>query len=96
MRIGVELKIDVKKLDKARFYVGEKCTYATMTVFIDTNKQDHFQQNGLIKQKTNKDENVEMPILGGAKVFWQDEQQVDSHREQPKGFKSQEDEDVPF
>ena len=43
--IGVNLSIDVSKLDKSRLYKGAKGTYANLTVFIDSNP-DQFGKNG--------------------------------------------------
>jgi len=36
MKIGVNLKIDVTKLDKSRFFKGAKGTYADLSVYLDT------------------------------------------------------------
>ncbi len=77
-KIGVSLKINVLKLDKARFHVGAKGTYCDMTVFINLDEQDQFKQNGIIKQKTEQGEDVEMPILGGATIFWESEPRVNN------------------
>lgn len=76
-KIGVSLKIDVTKLDKARFHIGKKGTYADLTVFINLDEQDQYKQNGLIKQSTEKGEEVEMPILGGASIFWESDPKQD-------------------
>ena len=39
MKVGIELKIDVTKIDKQRLYRGEKGTYLTMTAFVDLNEK---------------------------------------------------------
>ena len=39
-KIGVSLKIDVSKIDKARLFKGAKGTYLDATVFIDMSQLD--------------------------------------------------------
>ena len=77
MKIGVNLKVDVSKLDKSRFFQGKKGTYVDLTTFIDTEKAGEYGDNGTIAQSTSKEERqngVKMPICGNAKVFYKDEQ----------------------
>ena len=72
--IGVNLSIDVSKLDKLRLYKGAKGTYANLTVFIDSNP-DQYGKNGGIKEQATKDERdqkVKMPFVGNATIFWSD------------------------
>ena len=64
MKIGVEVQIDVKKIEKARLYAGAKGTYLTMTTFIDLDEKDQYENNGFISHKKNKDEQNNTPILG--------------------------------
>lgn len=72
MKIGVEVQIDVKKIEKARLYAGAKGTYLTMTTFIDVDEKDQYDNNGFIAHKKGKDEEGNPPILGNVKVFWSD------------------------
>ncbi len=72
--IGVNLSIDVSKLDKSRLYKGAKGTYANLTVFIDSNP-DQYGKNGGVKEQATKDERdqkVKMPFVGNATIFWSD------------------------
>lgn len=69
MKFGVDLKIDVSKIDKERLYKGDKGTYLSMTVYVDTDTKDQYGNNGMITHKKNKDEQ-KAPILGNCKVFW--------------------------
>lgn len=74
-KYGIELQIDVKKIDKARLYEGKKGTYLTMTAFIDVDNKDQYDNNGMIVHKQTKEESeskTQTPILGNAKVFWSD------------------------
>ena len=82
MKVGIELKIDVKKIDKARLYKGEKGTYLTMTAFVDLDQVDQYDNNGMITHKKEKDEQGNTPILGNAKVFWRDQQQAPQQQPQ--------------
>ena len=72
MKIGVEISIDVKKIEKARLYQGQKGTYLTMTAFIDIDNKDQYDNNGMVVHKKEKDETGQTPILGNCKVFWND------------------------
>lgn len=75
MKVGIELRIDVTKIDKARLYKGEKGTYLTMTAFVDLDQVDQYDNNGMITHKKEKDEQGNTPILGNTKVFWKDDVQ---------------------
>ncbi len=73
-RYGISVKIDVTKIDKNRLFKGQKGTYLDLTTFIDTEKQDQYNNHGFISQATNKEEQqqkIQTPILGNVKVFWQ-------------------------
>lgn len=75
-KVGVSLKIDVTKIDKARLYKGQKGTYLDATVFVDLDEEDQYGQNGMITQNVSKDERdagTRGEILGNCKVFWRDE-----------------------
>jgi len=78
MKIGIEVNIDVKKIEKARLFVGKKGTYLTMTTFIDTDNPDQYDNHGFIAHKKTKEESEQKtntPILGNCKVFYTDQQQ---------------------
>ena len=85
MKIGVEVQIDVKKIEKARLYAGAKGTYLTMTTFIDLDEKDQYENNGFISHKKNKDEQNNTPILGNGKVFWKDQQQAPQQQAPQQG-----------
>jgi hypothetical protein len=75
MKIGVSLKIDVTKIEKARLYKGEKGTYLDCIAFIDIDQKDQYGNNGFIAQSVTKEEKVagmQGPILGNSRVFFQD------------------------
>ena len=75
-KVGVSLKLDVTKMDKARFFKGAKGTYCDATVFIDLDELDQYGNSGMITQdvtKEERDQKVQGQILGNAKVFWRDD-----------------------
>ena len=75
MKIGVSLKIDVSKIDKARLFKGQKGIYLDATAFIDLDQLDEYGNSGMITQDVSKDERaqgVKGNILGNSKVFFKD------------------------
>ena len=82
MKLGVELNIDVTKIDKARLYKGKKGTYLTMKVFVDPDNADQYGNNGMITHKKAEGEE-RAPILGNCKVFWKDDKQQQQGYQQP-------------
>jgi hypothetical protein len=82
-KIGVSLKINVSKIDKARLYVGKKGTYLDATVFIDLDELDQFGNSGMISQSVSQEERqagTKGEVLGDSKVFWRDEGQAPQAR----------------
>ena len=77
-KIGVNVSIDVKSIDKARLVNHDNGkTYLNMTVFIDPTSPDQYGQHGMVTQdvsKAEKDQGVKGPILGNVKVFWKENQ----------------------
>jgi len=76
MKLGISVSIDVKKIDKARLFEGQKGLYLDLTTFIDTDETDQYDNHGFISQSTTKEEraeNIQTPILGNVKVFYKEE-----------------------
>ena len=105
MKIGVSIRIDVTKIDKARLYKGEKGTYLDLTTMIDLDQKDQYDNNGFIAQSTTKEEReqgVQTPILGNSKVFWRDDNAQQrppvssTNVKQPNPQAAPFDDDVPF
>lgn len=72
-KIGINISIDVSKIDKTRLFKGKKGTYMDLTTFIDTKNPDQYEQHGFVSQSTSKEEReagVKTPILGNCKVFF--------------------------
>jgi len=77
MKIGISIKLDVTKIDKARLFKGEKGTYLDLTTFVELDEQDQYGNNGFISQSQTKEEreakSPHTPILGNVKVFYKGE-----------------------
>lgn len=77
MKIGVSIKIDVTKIDKARLFQGQKGTYLDLSTFIDLDQQDQYGNNGFIAHSVSQEERaqgVKGDILGNVRVFYNDAQ----------------------
>jgi hypothetical protein len=67
----ITVKIDVRKLDKSRFFEGKadkdghRPLYADI-VLIARKETGKYGDTHLVKQSKKKDENIELPIIGGA------------------------------
>jgi len=100
MKIGVNLNINVTKIDKIRMVKGEKGTYLNCTVFIDTDNKDDFGNNGMITQdvtKEEKEQKVKGAILGNSRVFWKDEQEQKQNKKVMHiPDETEFDDDIPF
>ena len=101
-KIGINIKLDVNKIDKSRIFKGQKGNYLDLTMFVDLDKQDQYGNNGFISQSVSKDEraqNVKTPILGNGKVFYST---LTGSKAQPDNFSSapkqpeEFDDDLPF
>lgn len=107
MKIGISLKIDVTKIDKARLFKGEKGLYLDCTAFIDVEAQDQYGNNGFIAQSVSKEEREQGQqgaILGNTKVFYKDAgsgarqpqaDQSEAPQQQSQGLDDFDD-DIPF
>ena len=104
-KIGLSLKIDVSKIDKNKLFKGEKGTYLDLTTFVDLANKDQYDNNGFITQSQTKEEReqgVQMPILGNVRVFYQDSANNGTNQRQQQSYQAQapadafEDSDVPF
>jgi hypothetical protein len=98
-KIGVSLKIDVSKIEKARLFKGAKGVYLDATAFIDLDELDQYGNSGMITQDVTKEEKgtgVKGPILGNSKVFWKGEgKQAGGQQTATTGFEAFSG-DVPF
>ena len=99
-KIGVNLSIDVKAIEKARLvnHTNGK-TYLNMTAFIDPLNPGQFGDHGMITQdisKEEKDSGVKGPILGNCKVFWTDNSQPQQAPQQQAPAMDNFDDSIPF
>ena len=101
-KIGVNMSLDVTKIDKARLFKGAKGTYLDVTVFIDVDQKDQYDNNGMITQnvtKEEKDAGTRGNILGNCKVFWRDDSAPQPQQQAPQQQQSAPldiDEEIPF
>ena len=51
----ISIKIDVKKIDKSKMFVGEKGTYLDLTLIDNKEGRDRFQNDGFIVQDIGKE-----------------------------------------
>ena len=103
---GVNLKIDVSKIQKEHLFKGEKGTYLDLTAFINVDEQGQYGDNGMITQNWKDQQKGEGPILGNVKVFWRDDgqqaQQAPQRRPAPQqtaggpGPENDFDDQIPF
>ena len=87
MKVGIELRIDVTKIDRERIYEGKKGKYLTMTAFVDLDNHDEYGNSGMITHKKDEGED-RAPILGNSKVFWKDGGQKQAPPQQ-QGYQNQ-------
>lgn len=73
-KIGISIKIDVKKLDKARFFAAQSgALYLDLTMFLDPENEGQYGDHGFITQSASKEERdngLQLPILGNGKIFY--------------------------
>ena len=73
-KIGISIKIDVKKIDKARLFAAQSgASYLDLTMFLDPDNEGQYGDHGFATQSTSKEERdsgVQMPILGNGKIFY--------------------------
>lgn len=106
MKLGISLKIDVTKIDKARIFEGKKGKYIDLTTFVDLNNASEFGDHGFIAHSVSKEEReggVQGAIIGNAKVFYSDTQQAQQQPRQaqqrqqaPMPQDDFDDQDIPF
>lgn len=98
-KIGINLKIDVTKIDKDKLFEGKNgAKYLDMTVFVNLDEPDQYGNNGMITQAKKKDDTEKGAILGNCKIFWRDQQHPQQTREQakPQFDANNFDDDIPF
>jgi len=100
----ITVKIDVRKLDKARFFEGKpdaqghKPLYADL-VLMEKKEVGRYGDTHFVIQSKKKDENVQMPIIGSATArgsSFPPRQQAPAPRPAAPAAQENMDEDVPF
>jgi hypothetical protein len=76
MKVGISVRINCEKIEKARLYKGAKGTYLDMTTFVDIDNKDQYDNNGFISHSQTQEEREageKTPILGNVKVIYRDD-----------------------
>jgi len=97
MKVGLNVRINVSRIDKSKLYKGEKGVYLNMTTFVDLDQENEYGNNGFIsmeQSKEQRDAGEQSVILGNVKKFWSDGATASA----PQSDMSLEelDEDIPF
>lgn len=77
MATNISIKLDVKKIDKAKLYVGEKGTYLDATILMK-DEPDQYGNIGMIVQNVSKEDRekgIKGAILGNVKYLERQPQQ---------------------
>lgn len=88
-KVGVRLSINVSEIQKQHMFKGKQGAYLDATVFIDLDQQDQYGNNGMITQSWKDAPKGQTPILGNAKVFWNDQGQQQAPKQQTRPATSQ-------
>ena len=78
MKIAVNFKVNLSKIDQSRCFNGQQGKYVDLTGFIDIDEVGQYGDNGTIAQQTSKeerDQGMKLPIIGNTTVFWRDDGQ---------------------
>ena len=72
MKIGISVRVDVKKIDKARLFAAQSgAAYVDLTMFLDPDNEGQYGDHGFITQSLSKEEReggTQMPIIGNGKI----------------------------
>ena len=99
-KIGMNISIDVTKIDKAHLIEGKKGKYLNLTAFINLDEEDQYGNNGMVTQgltKEARDAGEKGAILGNGKIFWREESTAPKPQASAPSFSASEiAEDTPF
>lgn len=97
MKIGVNFKINLSKIDKSKLFNGANgAVYLDATSFIDLENVGKYGDHGIINQAKKKDDTEKGAILGNAKIFWRDDNQQAPKKQAPQFDNKNFDDDIPF
>jgi hypothetical protein len=83
MATNISVKMDVKKIDKKRLYIGEKGVYLDATIIM-FDEADKYGNNGMIVQNVSEEERkagVKGEILGNVKFIQKKQLTAEAHKE---------------
>ena len=94
----IRCKIDLRKVDKAKLYTGEKGTYLDCTLLENRDGTDRYGNNFMIVQdvsKADREAGVKGAILGNGKIVAQSGKSAPS-KPAPAAAQPQQNDDIPF
>mgnify|MGYP003115327753 FL=1 len=101
--IGVNLSIDVTKLDKSRFVAGKNgAKYCDLTVFLSPEENEYGSNGGIVlaQSKNEREQKERKTFVGNSKIFYVKDKKMDFLSAPPKRVKKQVveefDDDIPF
>ncbi len=83
MATNISVKLDVKKIDKKRLYIGEKGVYLDATIIM-FDEADKYGNNGMIVQNVSEEERkagVKGEILGNVKFIKKKQVTPEEHKD---------------
>jgi hypothetical protein len=83
MATNISVKLDVKKIDKKRLYIGEKGVYLDATIIM-FDEADKYGNNGMIVQNVSEEEQkagVKGEILGNVKFIQKKQVTPEEHKD---------------
>lgn len=73
MTYGINLNINLSKIDKSKIVEGKQGKYLDLTLFLNPDEEGKYGDHGAITMKQGKDEKDAPKVyVGNAKVFWSD------------------------
>jgi len=91
----IRCKIDLRRVDKAKLYTGEKGTYLDCTLLENRDGTDQYGNNFMIVQdvsKADREAGVKGAILGNGKIVAQSGKSA----QKPSQPAAQQGDDIPF
>jgi len=98
-KIGLNISIDVTKIDKAHLIEGKKGKYLNLTAFINLDEEDQYGNHGMVTQglsKEARDSGQKGAILGNGKLFWREDSAPKPQASAPSFTSDDLEQDTPF
>jgi len=93
----IKAKIDVKKIDKSKLYIGDKGTYLDVTLLENRDGVDQYGNSFMIVQdvpKADREAGIKGAILGNAKILETNQKRASNPTDKPAADSASD--DCPF